>query len=230
MPKLVRVFFTGMFVSFLGSLPLGTLNIAALQISITDGIQQALFFSLGCIVVEIIYVRISLITLDWVRKQERLFRILEWVTLGIILALALSTFYTALHPNVHKNIILSSILPKFILGLMMSAINPMQIPFWFGWSTVLLTKKILLPQASHYNSYIIGIGLGSLMGACVFIFGGVLMVDKLNANENLVQWIIGGIFTITAIVQAIKMYRRKRSMVEQLDHPEEITHGLENRL
>jgi threonine/homoserine/homoserine lactone efflux protein len=229
MAKLIRVFFTGLFVSFLGSLPLGTLNVAAMQLSISDGFRTALLFSLGTITAEIIYVRISLIALDWIRKQERLFRILEWVTLGIIVALAIATFYSALHPGQHKNVLLSSTLPKYVLGLMMSAINPMQIPFWFGWSTVLLTKKILLPMPSHYNVYTVGIGIGSMMGACVFIFGGRLIVEKLNANENLMQWIIGAIFTITAVIQFIKM-RRRKSALDQLDHPEEITHGLEDKL
>jgi hypothetical protein len=64
---------------------------------------------------------------------------------------------------VKKNVILSSTLHRFWLGLFMSALSPMQIPFWFGWSTVLLTKKILQPVQSHYNSYIAGIGVGTLL-------------------------------------------------------------------
>ena len=48
MKKFVRVFFVGMLVSFLGCLPLGTLNIAAMQISITDGYGDALWFAAGC--------------------------------------------------------------------------------------------------------------------------------------------------------------------------------------
>ena len=56
MHPLVKVFITGMIVSFLGSLPLGTLNIAAMQISISNGYQQAMLFSLGSLLVEIIYV------------------------------------------------------------------------------------------------------------------------------------------------------------------------------
>src|SRR6478736_5576072 len=105
MEKLLRVFVTGMFISFLGSLPLGTLNIAAMQISISDGIVPALKFSVGSLVAEMIYVRLSLIAMDWVRKQQKLFHILEWVTFGIVLALAISSFYAALHPSVHKNVI-----------------------------------------------------------------------------------------------------------------------------
>jgi len=158
MPKLFRIFITGMLISFLGSLPLGTLNVAAMQISITEGVRQALLFSTGSLVAEIVYVRISLVAIDWIRKQGKLFRILEWATLVIVLALAVSSFYAALHPRAGGTIFQNSALPKFILGLTMSALNPVQIPFWFGWSTVLFTKRVLLPIPSHYNAYIIGSG------------------------------------------------------------------------
>ena len=83
MHPLLKIFFTGMLVSFLGSLPLGTLNIAAMQISISDGITAAMLFSAGSLLVEIIYVRISLVAMDWIRKQEKVLKALEWVTLLI---------------------------------------------------------------------------------------------------------------------------------------------------
>ena len=130
-----------MLVSFLGSLPLGTLNVAAMQISVSDGIYAAMLFSAGSLLAEIMYVRLSLVAMDWIRKQEKIFRILEWVTLAIVLALAVTSFYAALHPKVGKNIILSSNMPTILLGFTMSVVNPVQIPFWFGWSTVLFTKK-----------------------------------------------------------------------------------------
>ena len=151
MPGLLKIFLVGMLVSFLGSLPLGTLNIAAMQISVSDGIRAALLFSIGSLLAEIIYVRLSLVAMDWIRKQERILKILEWVTLGIVVALAAASFYAALHPSQEKNVILSSNLPKVLLGFTMSALNPVQIPFWFGWSTVLFTKKVLLPRNDHYN-------------------------------------------------------------------------------
>lgn len=229
MGKLLRIFFTGMFISFLGSLPLGTLNVAAMQISISDGIIAALKFSVGSLLAEMVYVRLSLIAMDWVRKQQKLFRILEWVTLGIVVALAVSSIYAALHPSVHKNVILSSNLPRFLLGLIMSAVSPMQIPFWFGWSTVLFTKKILLPLNSHYNSYILGIGLGTLLGNCVFIFGGRLIAQKFDANQPLMHWIIGGVFTITALIQLWKMLKKK-DVPYRLEHPEAETKTFEKRV
>jgi threonine/homoserine/homoserine lactone efflux protein len=128
----------------------------------------------------------------------------------IVVALAVSSFIAAAHPSGEaKNVILSNTKHRFLLGITMSAINPMQIPFWFGWSTVLFTKKVLLPRNDHYNIYITGIGLGTLIGNCIFIFGGRLMVDRLNTNQHLLNWIIGGIFALTALIQLWRMFKKK---------------------
>lgn len=166
-------------------------------------------FSFGSLLVEIVYVRLSLVAMDWIRKQKRLFIILEWVTLAIILALAISSFYAAIYPSVKENVILSSTLPRFWLGIVMSAVNPIQIPFWFGWSVILFTKKILLPRNDHYNIYILGIGIGTFIGNCAFIFGGQLLAAKLSDNQHILNWVIGGIFTATAIIQIWKMSKKK---------------------
>lgn len=230
MRHLWKVFFTGMLVSFIGSLPLGTLNVAAMQVSVSDGIAAAMLFSAGSLTAEIIYVRLSLVAMDWIRKQEKIFKILEWVTLAIVLALAVSSFYAAMHPSESNNTILSkSTLPYFVLGLTMSALNPVQIPFWFGWSTILFTKKILLPRQDHYNTYIIGIGLGTFLGNCIFIFGGLLIASKINNNQHILNWVIGGIFTITALVQLWRIFKKKDT-AHRLEHPEEETHVLEGKI
>jgi threonine/homoserine/homoserine lactone efflux protein len=215
--KLFRVFVTGLFISFLGTLPLGTLNISAMQISVSDGVRPALYFVLGALLVEIVYVRVSLVAMHWVYKHKRLFRWLEWATVLIIVALAVSSFVAAADPVVKKNVLLSRSIHRFWLGVIMSAINPLQIPFWFGWSTVLFTKKVLERRNGHYNIYISGIGIGTFIGNLVFIFGGRFIVDRLNANQQMLQWVIGGIFAITAIIMIWKL--AKKSEPQVTSHP-----------
>lgn len=229
MPPVVKILLWGFIISFLGSLPLGTLNVAAMQIGITDGISPALWFSAGSLTAEIIYVRLSLVAMDWVRKQEKLLKALEWITVIIVLALAVSSFWAAIHPEGEKNVILSNTMHRGLLGFMMSAINPVQIPFWFGWSTVLFTKNILRPGFWNYNSYILGIGVGTLVGNCVFIFGGKLMAERLNASTTIINYIIGSVFLITALIQIIRIWRKKDA-IHQLEHPEEVTAGLEEKI
>lgn len=218
MPKIIRIFFWGLIISFLGSLPLGTLNVAAMQIGIQESIRDAMYFSLGSLLVEMIYVRGSLVGIDWVRKQQKLMKAMEWITLGIVLALAVGSFVAALKDGGEtKNVMLQNNMHRFLLGMFMCAINPVQIPFWFGWSTVLFSKNILEPNRAQYNSYIIGIGLGTLAGNCVFIFGGQWMVQKISNSEKYLNWVIGGIFLLTAIIQLIKILRHKDA-VDKLQH------------
>lgn len=221
MIKLLKVFFWGMIISFLGSLPLGTLNIAAMQIGIQESIQHAMLFSFGSLLVEMIYVRISLVGIDWVRKQGKLMKMMEWITLGIVLALAIGSFIAAARNGGDaKNVMLQNHMNRFLLGAFMCAINPVQIPFWFGWSTVLFSKNVLEPKRDQYNSYIVGIGIGTLAGNCVFIFGGKWVVQKIANSEAYLNWVIGGIFTLTALIQLYKILTHKDA-VDKFQHMDE---------
>ncbi len=206
---LVKVFFWGMTISFLGTLPLSTLNIAAMQISLQEDIHNAMYFSLGTLMAEMILVRIALMGINWVRKQKIVFKWFEWITLIIIITFAAGSFIAATKDNGAKNIMLNNTMNRFALGMIMSALTPMHIPFWFGWSTVLFTKKILKPSKVYYNVYVIAIGCGTFLANCIFIFGGKLIVSKLNANQNMLNWILGAIFALTAVIQLFKILWNK---------------------
>lgn len=217
--QLVRIFCTGLFISFLGTLPLGVLNVAAAQLAVNTGMIAAFSFSMGALLVEMGYVRLSLVAMDWVRKRKQLFRWLEWGTVIIVLILAMASFAAAYHPNgsnsglwVFGRGIYTSPVLCFVAGMALSALNPLQIPFWFGWSTVLITRGTLLPRPDHYNFYTVGIGLGTLAGNAVFIFGGSILVKYLATNQHLLNAVIGGIFLITAFIQTGRILAGKNAI------------------
>lgn len=203
--EFIRIFFTGMFISFLGALPLGTLNVTAMQISIYENYRNAIKFALGASIVEIAYVRLSLTGIDWVMRNQTLFYILEWATVGLFIILAISSFIAAGKPRGNdKNIVLQNKASRFLLGLGMSAFNPVQIPFWFIWSTYLLSNKVLLPTEWYFNIYIIGIGIGTLLGMAIFIYAGKWIVNRLQASHKIINIVVGAVFVISA---AIQLYR-----------------------
>jgi len=53
-----------------------------------------------------------------------------------------------------------------------------------------------------------------------FIFGGKLLVDKLDANQDLLQLIIGCVFAITALLQLWKMIIHKDAISSMKAHDE----------
>jgi threonine/homoserine/homoserine lactone efflux protein len=212
MNKMLRIAFWGMGISALGTLPLGTINVAALQISVAEGWYHASLFSLGAALVEVAYVRLSVVGIEWIRRRARLLKYFNWLAFFIVLALAISSLAAANTPGGQgKNVVLNANVNSFVLGLFLSAINPMQIPFWFGWSTVLFGKGVLQPNKTQYNWYCAGIGLGTLIGLAVFVIGGQVLVQNLNANERIVNYTIAGIFFVTALVFLYKIVVQKKT-------------------
>jgi len=213
MKQLLKIFFWGMLISFLGSLPLGTMNVMATNISVRDGVTAATIYALGSMLIEIIYVRGGLVAMTWVHKQQKIFRLFEWLTLLLILALAIGSFVAAAKMSGLGSALPDNTKHPFWLGVFFSATNPLHIPFWFGWSTILLNKNILLPRVANYNWYVAGIGLGTMAGFAVFIYGGNYLVQGLNANQNILNWVIGIILLITAIIQLYKMLNKNPVVV-----------------
>jgi threonine/homoserine/homoserine lactone efflux protein len=209
MLSLIKVFFTGMAISLLGSLPLGSLNMAAMQVAIQENVRKAIFFSLGVAMVEVLYVRLSLTGMDWVISHRQLFHVLEWATVFLFFALAVSSFFTARKKaGAQKNVLINNQLNRFVLGAAMSAINPVQIPFWFIWSTYLLSNRILVPTTAHFTIYTIGIGIGTLFGLALFIFGGRWLVQKLNASHRIINAAVAFVFLISAFIQLYRVLNK----------------------
>jgi hypothetical protein len=81
---------------------------------------------------------------------------------------------------------------------------------------VLFTKNILIPNPAYYNTYIIGIGIGTLLGNCVFIFGGRLVAHVINDNQAGLNLAIGIIFSLTALIQVWRMFIKKKDVVAKI--------------
>jgi threonine/homoserine/homoserine lactone efflux protein len=208
MIEVVRIFITGLIISLLGALPLGTLNVTAMQISVQENSRNAIKFSLGVALVEIAYVRISLKGMDWVISHQQLFYILEWITVLLFIVLAISSFATAKKSRDQKNILLNNKMNRFYLGFTMSALNPVQVPFWFIWSTYLLSTGVLHVEEIQFNFYTAGIGVGTLIGLGIFIFAGKWLVNKLQASHRAINIAVGIIFVISAIIQFYRVVNK----------------------
>lgn len=209
--KLLRILGLGFLISLLGSLPLGSLNVAAFQIYFKEGLTNAIYFSVGVALVEVIYVRISLVAMTWVMQHKKLFRALEWFTVFLFIGLAIATYLASTKATGNQDTagILGIKLHRFLLGVFLCAINPVQIPFWFLWSTYLITNKKLEPRNDQYNLYCIGIAIGTLTGEGIYMFGGEWLVNTVGANQQHINFFVAGVFLVTALIQLYRVLAKK---------------------
>lgn len=201
----IKILYWGFIISFLGSLPLGTLNVLATQISVQSGIYTALLFSTGAVLIEVIYVRLALTAMDKIVSYPIVFRCLEWLSAAILLLLGIAFFVTAKQAGGISKILPATFSDAFWLGVLLSATSPMHITFWFGWSTVLMEKQILIAGKNNYSLYITGIGVGSLLGYAVFVVGGSYLINLLSENQQWLNRIIGGVLLFTGLLQSFKI-------------------------
>ena len=206
MPDLLRVFFLGILVSFLGQLPLGNVNIAATQLNVQESQKNAWKFAAGLVVIEVSYLRLSLTGINWIITNKLLFIILGWTTVALFMILGVASFMAARKQSEDKKaLMLNNKLDRFLLGLSISAVNPVQIPFWLTWSLYLINAKMLHPVAVEYNVFTIGAGIGTLSGLAVYIYGGKWAIQKMKANNKSLNKFMGVVFIVVAFLQLYKM-------------------------
>ncbi|HLG40148.1 MAG TPA: LysE family transporter [Chitinophagaceae bacterium] len=205
MKQSFKIFYWGMMISFLGSLPPGLMNILGTQIFNSRGFGEAFMYVTGFMLTEAIVVRISLSAMGWLIRNRNFFRVLEWITTVMLIAVSLACFIAADSMQQIPSNKTGLLLPSFIMGAIISLVNPMHIPFWMGWSMVLLNKGILLPRTKLYNFYIVGISTGTIAGFITFIPGGAFVLDIFQSHQYLINCMIGFALGITAFFHIRKM-------------------------
>jgi threonine/homoserine/homoserine lactone efflux protein len=204
---MLRVALYGFSISVMGALPLGTLNVTALQLSTQSGFWVAMEFAVAVAAVEVIYAYLCTLasaSLDITSDKGRL---LTKVVMVIFAAMAIYYFfvaYTAM-PGTNRTTQPVSMQP-FLYGLLLSSLNPFQFPFWISWSLQLQQKKILQTTIASRVAYVTGIGIGTIAVLLCFIVLGHSFASALRQYQ-------AGIFVALALLFLWGSYRSYRQLV-----------------
>ena len=209
MKKYLQTAIAGFCVSLLGTLPLGTLNATALQISLQHGVWAALQFSLAVVLVEGVYLALTLYALTWVQSRLKLLHYLQYITILVFFAIAFVYAYKAFHPTINNNVSATTQY-AWLQGFALSAINPAQFPFWIGWNTVLLNKGLLQLHKASKRVYVAAAITGTFTGLCLFIALGTWLPRQWLGNPRYLNGIMSVVFAACGLWQFYQLYRKKR--------------------
>lgn len=196
----------GFLVSFLGQLPLGNMSFTATQVGLQESISKAWQFAIGVAIIEMVYLRLALTGMDWVVQHRRVYLGLGWLTVLLFLVLGMMAIINAKKQTTEsKALVLNNKLNRFVLGLSMSALNPVQIPFWVLWTSVMIQTKRLAVTSIDFNLFTIGAGTGTIAGLAVYIHGGKWLVQKIKASNKSLNIAMGIVFLLTALLQLYRI-------------------------
>jgi threonine/homoserine/homoserine lactone efflux protein len=197
MKSFSKIFFWGLMISFLGSLPPGTMNIAATQVTAQQGQKAGILYAIGSMLAEVIIVRLALSGMRRLIRRHRVFYFLELLTAVLLLTMAIACFVAAVQMNDIAHILPGNAWHPFWTGVLISALNPLHLPFWLGWTTILMNKEILLPQAKMLNIYVCGIALGTILGFLTFIYTGHYLLTAFQDKQF--EICVGGGFVMLTV-------------------------------
>lgn len=193
--KGIKVYSSGLAISFLGALPLGTLNLTAFDISASQGLVHALWFGVAVVFVELFMVWLALYGSERLRMGVTLAKYLYPMAILLFWYLAYSSFWApADQVEVSQAAFMPKIASPFLLGLLLSALNPLQLPFWVTWNKVLQSKGILGPTTRYYPHYLTGIGVGTYIALLIFSVIGAYFMDRYHEYTVISNFLLGAVY------------------------------------
>jgi hypothetical protein len=196
----------GIVISFLGQLPLGNLAVTATQIHKEESTSHAWQFAGGVALVELLYLRLSLLGTTWLQTHSSIFRWLEWIAVLVFALLGLLSLLSAVRQAPEKKgYLINNSLPRFLLGMALSAANAAQIPFWFFWSTYLLSNHLIHASVAEHNLFAVGAGMGTLLGLGLYIHGGGWLIRRFQLSNKFLNIFLGIVFLLSALIQFLQI-------------------------
>jgi len=199
--KHIKIALTGLLISFLGSLPFGTLNITAFNIAAVQNIGDAILFAVAVVFIELLAVVITLKSANKIDFKSKLFYFASPLAIILLFYLAVSSFSSALNPdevNVNAHLF-PMIHSPILLGLLLSVLNPLHIPFWMGWNTALIGKGLLKNTKKMHHFYMTGIGVGSIAAYLIFIFSGNFIFKNYQEYNYIIAFILGLLYLVFSL-------------------------------
>ena len=183
--------------SFIGTLPLGMLNLTVLQLSLANRQKQAVAFSLGATVIEFAQIGITLLGMNVLLGIPQLSNIFSIVSIPILIYLAFQNFKK--DPNTEGTNPETSggqLTPKstFYQGIVLGFANVVVYPFWILWGNVFVQNGWLTPTPMAYCYFSFAAAVGTFGAFLFFILLGKILWKRLTRLQGTIDKLIAFTF------------------------------------
>ncbi|MBJ2176437.1 LysE family transporter [Aureibaculum sp. A20] len=194
--------FLGIISAFLGLLAPGMLNMTAVRTTIEQGRSAGILFSAGASVVVFFQAAIALVFANYLSQNPDVFDTLKIAAIIVFFILALFFFIQA-----RKTFNAEGKSKKgnlFFIGMLMSAINMLAIPFYFGLTTYFEVNGQLKMEQPFVTLFIIGSGFGSFLLFSLYVFFAGVITKRAKFIATNINYILSGLFFILGIIAFLK--------------------------
>ena len=202
-------FFTGLIAAIVGVLPPGLINMTVAKVRLTDGIKRALFFASGALLVIAVQTYVSVVFARYISQHDEVVATLRTIGLVVFGVLTLYFFFWAKKPTLagSDRIQLKSKRSRFFMGMLISALNLLPIPYYVVISVTLASYGYFDFSLAQELSLVAGVTLGSFLVFYLYI----LFISHLKSKTDWVLRYMNRIIgTITGLVALLTLWNLLR--------------------
>jgi threonine/homoserine/homoserine lactone efflux protein len=178
---IIQVFLVGAVLSFIGSIPPGTLNLSVLQLGMEHKIKTALRFALAVSIIEYPYAWIAVVFEDWVTSSPVIVDNFQLITAIVMTVIGGFSVWSARKPSEFSVKFNES---GFRRGIILSILNPMAIPFWVAITAYLKAQGwVDLSNGWLIHSYVFGTSVGVMILLTIFTFLAKRLASYVKDNQ-----------------------------------------------
>lgn len=204
----IREFLIGFGISFIFSLPPGMISLNVMQTTTQQGIKGAFWLALAAVLVEAVQAFIGVQFSGWINTRPSIQTGLELFVIPVFIVMGIMNILAGLKSRKHNqkdDHQPRKTIGSFWKGLLVSALNPVAIPFWVVWASGMSSKNLLIFETSHILVFVLATTLGTFACLMLYALFSAFVVRKFKAIKQWMNLLIGILFIGLALFQLINI-------------------------
>ncbi len=179
-PQILYHFIVGFTMAFIGLMSPGLLTMTTLNTAIDRGAKNAVKFAFGAIIPIFIQAHLALLGANYIKAHPQIITSFSKIAVIVFFILALIFFKQFRQRKLVIKTPRFNINNSFLYGLFISAINPLAIPFYFTYSTLLELKAWLKIEEPYISAFVVGAVLGAFAILNIYAKNAPKLLGKLQ--------------------------------------------------
>lgn len=170
-------------VSFIGTIPPGTLSLTIMQLGLNHRINVAWRMAFAAAIIEYPYAWIAVAFQDLLRQSITITHSFHLVSAVVMLSLGAFNLWSAARPSKFSQRFEAS---GFRKGMVLALLNPLAIPFWMAMTAYLKSYGLIdLTDSAALHAYLIGVSLGTIVLFMLLAYLARSLVSYFKSNSIL---------------------------------------------
>ena len=195
----------GFVMAFLSLIPPGMLNMTAVRTTIEKNRNEGIWFSLGAALIVIPQAFIALVFARYFSEHPEVVQRLQLAGIVVLFLLSIVFFFQARKKFKGEGTKRQG--KSFWLGMLMSAMNMLAIPFYLVLSSVLENRGLLNTEQPFINLFVSGVFLGAFTLFFVYVQFAQIIVKRAQFIARNINYILSLLFFVLGILTLIKFLK-----------------------